>query len=97
MTDNRDEAIRARAHRIWEDEGRPDGREHDHWAQASREVGEASDEAQAAAAAGIDEAPVAASPASRGKRTAGKAATGAAPAPTGKASRSTGRKRPAAD
>lgn len=31
-------AIRQRAYAIWEDEGRPDGREWDHWAQASQEI-----------------------------------------------------------
>lgn len=30
--------IRRRAHRIWEREGRPDGRHDDHWALASEEV-----------------------------------------------------------
>ena len=27
-------AIRARAHQIWEDEGRPEGRHEDHWQRA---------------------------------------------------------------
>jgi hypothetical protein len=31
-------AIRQRAYAIWEAEGRPDGREWDHWLQASHEV-----------------------------------------------------------
>jgi hypothetical protein len=31
-------AIRQRAYAIWEAEGRPDGREWDHWIQASQEV-----------------------------------------------------------
>lgn len=30
--------IRERAYAIWESEGRPDGREWDHWERASREV-----------------------------------------------------------
>lgn len=33
-----DERIRARAYEIWEREGRPDGREHEHWDQARREI-----------------------------------------------------------
>lgn len=31
-------AIRQRAYAIWEAEGRPEGREWDHWVQASQEV-----------------------------------------------------------
>lgn len=31
-------AIRQRAYSIWEEQGRPDGREWDHWAQASQEI-----------------------------------------------------------
>ena len=34
------EALRDRAYRIWEREGRPSGREHEHWAQAARELNE---------------------------------------------------------
>ncbi len=30
--------IRQRAHEIWEHEGRPSGRQREHWAQAEREV-----------------------------------------------------------
>jgi hypothetical protein len=29
-----EQRIRARAHEIWEQEGRPEGREHDHWEKA---------------------------------------------------------------
>ena len=31
-------AIRQRAYAIWEEEGRPQGREWSHWAQASEEI-----------------------------------------------------------
>lgn len=31
--------IRERAYAIWEQEGRPDGREWDHWARAAGEIG----------------------------------------------------------
>jgi hypothetical protein len=34
----REASIRARAYAIWEQEGRPDGREWDHWERASREI-----------------------------------------------------------
>lgn len=35
---NRDQLVRERAHQIWEQEGRPHGREDAHWDQAEREV-----------------------------------------------------------
>ncbi|MFN3278908.1 MAG: DUF2934 domain-containing protein [Paracoccus hibiscisoli] len=35
---NRDDLIRARAHQIWEDEGRPEGQEADHWTRAAAEL-----------------------------------------------------------
>ena len=34
-----DRRIRERAHAIWEQEGRPEGREQQHWSQAEQEVG----------------------------------------------------------
>jgi hypothetical protein len=33
----REEEIRRRALRIWEEEGKPDGKDAEHWAQAERE------------------------------------------------------------
>lgn len=38
MDQDRDERIRKRAHEIWEQEGRPDGKEQDHWERAEREL-----------------------------------------------------------
>jgi hypothetical protein len=39
MTDiDREERIRTRAHEIWERQGKPDGRNDDHWEQARREI-----------------------------------------------------------
>lgn len=38
MITGREEEIRARAYAIWEREGRPPGREKEHWEQARREV-----------------------------------------------------------
>ena len=35
-----EERIRERAHRIWEAEGRPMGRDHEHWQRACREIEE---------------------------------------------------------
>jgi hypothetical protein len=40
MTEDREDRIRKRAHEIWEREGRPEGRQEEHWRQASQEVGE---------------------------------------------------------
>ena len=42
-----DEAIRDRAYQIWEREGRPHGRDRDHWLQAAWEI--SGEEAKAAA------------------------------------------------
>ncbi|MCT2581267.1 MAG: DUF2934 domain-containing protein [Mesorhizobium sp.] len=36
--DDRIERIRQRAHEIWEREGRPDGREQEHWDKATKEI-----------------------------------------------------------
>lgn len=38
MNNDREEQIRARAHQIWEEEGRPQGREQEHWEKAAREM-----------------------------------------------------------
>jgi len=35
---DREERIRQRAHEIWEREGRPEGREQQHWYQALEEI-----------------------------------------------------------
>lgn len=45
-----DEEIRLRAYQIWEEEGRPEGRDMMHWQQASDEVTIARGDARAAAA-----------------------------------------------
>ena len=36
--DDLHERVRRRAYELWESEGRPAGREHDHWFQAEHEV-----------------------------------------------------------
>lgn len=38
MADASYDKIRRRAYDIWVDEGRPEGRQHEHWMQAEREV-----------------------------------------------------------
>jgi hypothetical protein len=34
----REQAIRERAYAIWEEEGRPDGRDREHWLRAEAEI-----------------------------------------------------------
>jgi Protein of unknown function (DUF2934) len=47
MAQDREQRVRARAYEIWEREGRPRGRDQDHWYQAERELAaEASDETE---------------------------------------------------
>lgn len=36
---SKDDEIRARAYQIWEQEGRPHGRQDEHWRQAAQELG----------------------------------------------------------
>jgi len=38
MDDKSDHPIRKRAHQIWEEEGRPDGKHEEHWRRAKSEV-----------------------------------------------------------
>jgi hypothetical protein len=38
MEDDREEWVRLRAYRLWEEEGRPEGRAQDHWHEAKRRV-----------------------------------------------------------
>ena len=47
--DDHDERIRQRAHEIWEEEGRPEGREYSHWLRARAEIQDAAGDAPAEA------------------------------------------------
>jgi len=38
MQDNREERIRERAHRFWEEEGRPEGKDREHWDKAATQI-----------------------------------------------------------
>ena len=38
VADDRESKIRERAHRIWQEEGSPEGRAHSHWHQAQKEI-----------------------------------------------------------
>ncbi len=40
MSDDRNDRIRQRAYRIWQEEGEPHGRDQAHWDQAAREIEE---------------------------------------------------------
>jgi hypothetical protein len=44
MQNDREEQLRQKAYKIWEDEGRPEGRHHDHWTQAETQGEEESSE-----------------------------------------------------
>lgn len=82
MQDDRAERIRRRAHQLWEQGGRPDGKHEEHWAQAVREI---DDERPASEAetkgGGIDEAALATAPGglsglSPGTKNSGDGTTG---------------------
>ena len=49
-----DQAVRLRAYEIWEREGRPEGSEHRHWAQALREIAVISSETRPGTQAAVD-------------------------------------------
>ncbi|MET0365321.1 MAG: DUF2934 domain-containing protein [Sphingobium sp.] len=55
MADDRDRQIRERAHALWEEEGKPHGKDLLHWDQATREIGGA-DEPQDQAEVQAEEA-----------------------------------------
>lgn len=89
MSDDRQDVIRARAYQLWEDEGRPEGREEMHWRQASRDMEEATDEAasitEPAVTAMETEAPAPAEEPRPGKPKAGTdTKNGSAPAKVAK-------------
>ncbi len=76
-TDGREERLRERAYALWEAEGRPEGREVEHWSMAERELTEA--EARPATtlkgASSAEGKPPARSPTAR-RRRGGDAKTG---------------------
>ncbi len=39
MDQDKEAEIRSRAYQIWEEEGRPDDRHHDHWQRAEQDIG----------------------------------------------------------
>lgn len=73
MSDHNGE-ISKRAYRIWEGEGRPSGRDLDHWLRAEAEVKAAHIEAPAAAPTNAQRAEIAVTPAAPVKRPAARRA-----------------------
>jgi hypothetical protein len=69
--------IRQRAYEIWEQEGRPDGRHDEHWAQARQEIEADSPDQSPAVEAPEDASPTVTAPDSGGT-TPGQAAAAAA-------------------
>ena len=70
MTDiDREERIRIRAHEIWERQGKPEGRNDEHWEQARREI-EMEDEDTFGLQETLDEAIGGGSEEGRGEHTA---------------------------
>jgi hypothetical protein len=57
MSPEQEQAIRARAYAIWEEEGRPDGKDVEHWLRAESEITSARDNVAAQAGAARDRAP----------------------------------------
>lgn len=55
----REQRIRERAHQIWEEEGRPLGRDAEHWERASRQIEEELRYAVHSKRAGTNEVPAA--------------------------------------
>lgn len=51
--DDHNERIRQRAHEIWEEEGRPEGREYSHWLRAKADVREEEGEVSIFARSGL--------------------------------------------
>lgn len=57
MAEDEEERIRRRAHAIWEEEGRPEGRQEEHWRRARRELASGSGPREEAAAEDAEAAP----------------------------------------
>lgn len=79
MASDREARIRTRAYELWERDGRPHGRDKEHWARAAREI---EDDAGRGANMSIGPRPAPASDPARGASTAvGGPSAGPAPAP----------------
>jgi hypothetical protein len=76
MSDDREDQVRARAHAIWEAEGRHDGRQDEHWKQAEGEFEKASGSAPTQEAPAEGEADGGSSDAARSAPTQERPAEG---------------------
>ncbi len=72
-----EDSVRQRAHEIWERQGRPEGRQEEHWAQARREI-EAGSGPPPPAATELDPSPTVNAPDDAGTTPAQAAAAVAA-------------------
>jgi Protein of unknown function (DUF2934) len=78
-----EERIRTRAYELWEAEGRPGGREVEHWLQAAQEVAAANGESRVTAAAPPARRTRSATGGSTARRTATATPPAAAPPASG--------------
>ena len=81
MDQDIENSIRERAYEIWEEEGRPAGREAQHWQQAAAEIADAQRERREAIAKGGAKGDAKAAGTTR-KKAAGSAATDGEPGKT---------------
>lgn len=94
MTESRDEWIKKRAYALWEEEGRPSGRDAAHWEQATKEHGAV--EKTAPHGIEVKTKRKAESPAKAAPKTSKATANGAAAATQVAAAKRAPRKAPAA-
>jgi len=91
MGHDRDDRIRKRAHELWELEGRPHGKEREHWEQAERELG-GSDQPAAAGSTAKKAVKSAGKPAAAGKAGGAKKSPADKPAAKSPAGKAPGKK-----
>ncbi|ARU18011.1 DUF2934 domain-containing protein [Croceicoccus marinus] len=75
MDQNIENRIRERAYEIWEEEGRPEGREAQHWQQAAGDIADAQSENRAASAKSASKTGAKADGTARKKASGDKPAT----------------------
>ncbi len=80
MASDLDKRVQQRAYEIWESEGRPEGRQQEHWQQARTELSEAQSEASADRIRAKKEKPAAKAKPSSSSQPKSEAATKPKPA-----------------
>jgi hypothetical protein len=78
MSNDREQWLQQRAYAIWEIEGRPDGRDREHWEKAERALSATQAIGQNASGSGASAAPIEESKGKKPRRTAPKPATSSA-------------------